>query len=226
MNFLLEFFLLFCILYLSYIIYRLKQKNNNADSLDKENQYLKGQVEYTNVLSEQNEQLRNQLVATQSLNNENQILKNQLTEKHNEFISREQTLNDLRSTFEKEQQFLSQKKIELDTREKDLIKKLVELETKLTEETEARKKITSQKKSSEVRLGNIAETLAPFLDQFEFDPENCTFLGKPIDYISFGDDEITFIEVKSGKSQLNSKQRHIRDQIKANLVSWKEIRIQ
>ena len=88
-----------------------------------------------------------------------------------------------------------------------------------------KKEVTSQKKSSEVRLGHIAETLAPFLDQFEFDPETCVFLGKPIDYISFGDDEITLIEVKSGKSQLNSRQRHIRDQVKAKLVSWKEVRI-
>ena len=93
---------------------------------------------------------------------------------------------------------------------KELLLNLSDLEKKLEEETENRKKVVSQKKSSEVRLGSIAETLAPFLDQFEFDPENCTFLGKPIDYISFGDDKITFIEVKSGKSQLNSKQRYIR----------------
>lgn len=191
MTFLLEFFLSGCILYLSYIIYNLKQKQTNADSLNKENQYLK----------------------------------NQLTQKEYEFKSREDTLNSIRSTFEKEQQFLSQRKLELDSREKDLLKQLEQSQTKLQEETEARKKVVSQKKSSEVRLGHIAETLAPFLDQFEFEPENCTFLGKPIDYISFGDDEITFIEVKSGNSQLNSKQRHIRDQIKAKLVSWKEIRI-
>lgn len=191
MNFLLEFFLLGCILYLSYIIYSLKQERTNADSL----------------------------------NNENQYLKNQLTQKEYEFKSREATLNNIRSTFEKEQQFLSQRKLELNSREKDLLEELKQSQTKLQEETEARKKVVSQKKSSEVRLGHIAETLAPFLDQFEFEPENCTFLGKPIDYISFGDDEITFIEVKSGNSQLNSKQRHIRDQIKAKLVSWKEIRI-
>lgn len=191
MNFLLEFFLSGCLLYLSYIIYSLKQKQTNVDSL----------------------------------NNENQYLKNQLTQKEYEFKSREATLNNIRSTFEKEQQFLSQRKLELDSREKDLLEQLEQSQTKLQEETEARKKVVSQKKSSEVRLGHIAETLAPFLDQFEFEPENCTFLGKPIDYISFGDDEITFIEVKSGNSQLNSKQRHIRDQIKAKLVSWKEIRI-
>jgi len=108
----------------------------------------------------------------------------------------------------------------------DLSKKIEDLEDQLLSITDDKKKITSQKKSSEVRLGHIAETLAPFLDQFDFDPENCVFLGKPIDYISFADDEITLIEVKSGKSRLNSRQRHIRDQVKSNLVAWKEIRIQ
>ena len=109
--------------------------------------------------------------------------------------------------------------------ETDYIKNKNDLENQIFEISEQKKKVTSQKKSSEVRLGHIAETLAPFLDQFEFDPETCVFLGRPIDYISFGDDEITFIEVKSGKSQLNSKQRHIRDQVKAKLISWKEVRI-
>ena len=74
-------------------------------------------------------------------------------------------------------------------------------------------------------MGHIAETLAPFLDQFEFEPEECSFLGQPIDYVSFGQEEITFIEVKSGKSQLSSKQRKIRDQIKEGKVAWKEVRI-
>ena len=110
--------------------------------------------------------------------------------------------------------------------ETDYIKNKNDLENQIFEISEQKKKVTSQKKSSEVRLGHIAETLAPFLDQFEFDPETCVFLGKPIDYISFGDDEITLIEVKSGKSQLNPRQRHIRDQVKAKLVSWKEVRIQ
>ena len=109
--------------------------------------------------------------------------------------------------------------------EKNLNERIKELESQLESIIDDKKKITSQKKSSEVRLGNIAETLAPFLDQFDFDPENCVFLGKPIDYISFADDEITLIEVKSGKSQLNSRQRHIRDQVKSNLVAWKEVRI-
>jgi predicted Holliday junction resolvase-like endonuclease len=105
------------------------------------------------------------------------------------------------------------------------LSKIGSLENKISEVSAEKQKVTSQKKSSEVRLGHIAETLAPFLDQFEFDPETCTFMGRPIDYISFGDDKITFIEVKSGKSQLSAKQRHIRDLVNDKKVSWKEVRI-
>ena len=168
-------------------------------------------------------QLKKNQLNAESLSRENDLLKDKLTQKESEFNS---ALGKLQSSFSQEQSFLKERKADLDLKEQKLISDIVDLEKRLQEETDSRKKITSQKKSSEVRLGHIAETLAPFLDQFDFDPENCTFLGKPIDYISFADDEITFIEVKSGKSQLNSKQRHIRDQIKAGLVAWKEVRIQ
>lgn len=167
---------------------------------------------------------------TNNANSSKELLKQSLIQKESEFKLREsnlqQTLNNLQSSFEIEQKSIEERKCELKEREEKILKDISELEVRLSEETEAKKKVVSQKKSSEVRLGNIAETLAPFLDQFNFDPEECTFLGMPIDYISFGDEEITFIEVKSGKSQLNKKQRHIRDQVKSKLVAWKEIRIQ
>jgi len=195
LNFFLETCLFGCILYLSYTIFKLKEKQTNADLLEKEKE----------------------------------SLKNQLTKTYTEFQEREsyfkQTIQNLQSSFDKEQDSIKERKLELQLKEQKLLKEFNDLEQRLAEETETRKKVTSQKKSSEVRLGHIAETLAPFLDQFDFDPEHCTFLGKPIDYISFGDDEITFIEVKSGNSQLNKKQRHIRDLVKNQLVSWKEVRI-
>lgn len=164
-----------------------------------------------------------------SLKDQKSFLEDQLTNKKAEFDSRESLLNktieNLQSSFNKEQTFLEERKEELNLKEKKLLSDISDLEFRLLEETEGRKKVLSQKKSSEVRLGTIAETLAPFLDQFEFNPEECTFLGKPIDYISFGKEEITIIEIKSGNSQLNQNQRRIRDQIKNNKVSWKEIRI-
>jgi len=135
------------------------------------------------------------------------------------------SMESLKESFEHERKSIEEKKLEIQTKEKDFEIAVAKLTQDLEEQKELKNKVTSQKKSSEVRLGHIAETLAPFLDQFEFEPEECSFLGQPIDYVSFGQDEITFIEVKSGKSQLSSKQRKIRDQIKQGKVKWKEVRI-
>jgi predicted Holliday junction resolvase-like endonuclease len=165
----------------------------------------------------------------EDLRNENDFLRIKLNEKLSDIQSRENNLNttikELQSSISKHQSASTSIIADFKKKEETLIFKTQNLEKKLEEETLARKKVLSQKKSGEVRLGHIAETLAPFLDQFDFEPERCSFLGQPIDYISFGDDEITFIEVKSGNSQLSQKQRHIRDLVKAKLVSWKEVRI-
>jgi predicted Holliday junction resolvase-like endonuclease len=165
----------------------------------------------------------------ESLRQENEFLRIKLNESAFSIEEREKNLNrtiqELQSSISRQQNITATSNSEFKKKESDLIKKNQDLEKKLDEETIARKKVLSQKKSGEVRLGHIAETLAPFLDQFDFEPEKCCFLGQPIDYVSFGDDEITFIEVKSGNSQLSQKQRHIRDLVKAKLVSWKEVRI-
>lgn len=94
-------------------------------------------------------------------------------------------------------------------------------------EKKKRSKLLSQKKSSEVVLGQISEQIAPFLENFPIQDEikELTFLGMPIDYIHFGEEEITFVEVKSGNSRLSKKQRHIRDLIKDGKVSFVTHRI-
>ena len=156
------------------------------------------------------------------LRNENEFLKLKLNEFNTESKGREDSLtkiiNELQSSIPKDREDF-QKRSDLQSQQ------IKELQERLDSETEARKKVLSQKKSGEVRLGHIAETLAPFLDQFEFDPERCSFMGKPIDYISFGDDEITFIEVKSGNAQLNQRQRQIKQLVQQKAISWKEVRI-
>jgi predicted Holliday junction resolvase-like endonuclease len=157
-----------------------------------------------------------------NLRDENEFLKLKLNENNTESKGREDNLtkiiNELQSSIPKDRE-------DFEKRSDTQSQQIKELQEKLDNETEARKKVLSQKKSGEVRLGHIAETLAPFLDQFEFDPERCSFLGKPIDYISFGDDEITFIEVKSGNAQLNQRQRQIKELVKQKAISWKEVRI-
>jgi predicted Holliday junction resolvase-like endonuclease len=81
-------------------------------------------------------------------------------------------------------------------------------------------KLLGQKKSSEVRTGKIAEQIAPFLEDYPRNPRTARFIGDPIDFVHFDEDKVTFVEVKSGKSQLSKKQRGIRDMIKDGKVEF------
>ena len=206
MNFIVEFLALGAIIILTGLVLRLiiVQKNNQSLQLN---------------------------AASQKLHTE--TLQRQLAEDKASFASRESNLH---HTIASLQDSLSQSQKSTQSREGELKKQLADTEkslqdsltlttAQLNDEIESHKKVLSQKKSSEVRLGHIAEKLAPFLDEFDFNPENCIFLGQPIDYISFDEEIITVIEIKTGKSQLNAKQRHIRDLIKAKQIAWKEIRI-
>ena len=86
-------------------------------------------------------------------------------------------------------------------------------------------KLTSNQKSEQVRLGFISEKLAPFLDDFKHTPEGLVPVFKPIDYIHFGEDKITFIEVKSGNSRLTKKQKSIKMLIEEKKVEFEEYRV-
>lgn len=81
------------------------------------------------------------------------------------------------------------------------------------------------RRSPEVRTGKIAEQIAPFLEDYPKDPSTARFIGDPIDFVHFDEDKVTFVEVKSGKSQLSKKQRHIRDMIKEGKVEFELYRI-
>lgn len=85
--------------------------------------------------------------------------------------------------------------------------------------------MVSKQKSSEVRLGAIAETLTPFLNGFPYNPKNLRALGSPIDYIAFEEDEIVLIEVKSGDSVTSKKQKNIQRIVEEGKVRFEVHRI-
>ena len=94
--------------------------------------------------------LRNLKQEQLNANSLNQSLKEQLIEKESDFKLREsnlqQTIHSLQSSFEIEQKSIESRKEELQQREEKILKDIAELELKLSEETEAKKKVTSQKK--------------------------------------------------------------------------------
>ncbi len=81
------------------------------------------------------------------------------------------------------------------------------------------------KSSQSVKYGKITEQWMPFLESFPYDPGNFRFLGSPIDGVAFNEDKIIFLEFKFSGSQLNKKQKKVKELVKDKKVEWKEIRI-
>lgn len=78
--------------------------------------------------------------------------------------------------------------------------------------------------------GQVHEQLLPYLPDFPFDPKDVRFLGAPVDLVVFDGlnagklERIVFVEVKTGTSQLSTRERQVRDMVQARGVSWEEIR--
>jgi predicted Holliday junction resolvase-like endonuclease len=79
--------------------------------------------------------------------------------------------------------------------------------------------------------GQFLEKLAPHLPEFPYDPTDVRFLGSPVDYVVFDGlaegelREIVFLEVKSGRSELSSRERRVRDAVQARAIRWHVYRV-
>ncbi len=99
-----------------------------------------------------------------------------------------------------------------------LSKKIKNLEAEL-------KKSLFATRSAYVKFGKTFEQFAPFTSNFTQEEKNgFIFLGCPLDGVIFGEDKITFVEIKTGEAQLSSKQKKIKKMIENNQVEFKEVR--
>ena len=87
--------------------------------------------------------------------------------------------------------------------------------------------------------GQIGENIAPYMKDFikNYHPGDVRFLGgEPVDYIVYKNyvlaknkdekiEEIVFVEVKTGKAQLNSIERKIKEAIEKKRVRYDVIRL-
>jgi predicted Holliday junction resolvase-like endonuclease len=137
-----------------------------------------------------------------------------------------------------EQQFVSQikdLKNDINNLIVDLEKKEIEHSIALTEATEHARK-DALKRSRSVIRGQASEHLAPFVIK-DTNPKDYRFMGNPIDYICFDGlsdvldgkadsiNKIRFVDIKTGKSNLNKSQRRIRDAINSDSVEFKVINL-
>jgi predicted Holliday junction resolvase-like endonuclease len=107
-------------------------------------------------------------------------------------------------------------------------KDLKDLEKKTREDT--------LKRSRSILRGQASEHLAPYVIK-NTNPKDYRFMGNPVDYICFDGlsdvldnktDQITsvrFVDIKTGKSNLNKSQRRIRDAIKDSRVSFEVVNL-
>jgi len=85
--------------------------------------------------------------------------------------------------------------------------------------------------SKAIVSGKVQEHLAPLLPEMlaEFNPREARFLGSPVDFVVFdGLDEddlrrVVFVEIKTGRSGLSTRERCIRDAIAAGLVEFRTV---
>lgn len=81
-------------------------------------------------------------------------------------------------------------------------------------------KLQGELRSKQVKLGLVTENIMPFLEAFPYDTDNVRGLFNPIDLIVFNEEEVVFVEIKSGNSRLSTKQRKIKDNIQEGRVRF------
>ena len=92
-------------------------------------------------------------------------------------------------------------------------------------------RFTSEKNNRKKLAGKYTEKFVPFLSGFKYKPEDSFFLGMPIDFVVFDGlsdgyvDSVTFVEVKTGKSQLTAREKSIKEAISQNRIKHKVIRL-
>jgi len=105
-------------------------------------------------------------------------------------------------------------------------------ELKIQREEISKKKSATQKRvettTGSVNMGFILERLAPVLEYFPFDKNDCRSLFDPIDYVIFEGlqktgkvQKIFFVDIKSGKAKLKANQKAIKQMIEQKKVEFK-----
>lgn len=113
----------------------------------------------------------------------------------------------------------------------EVYKEMIAYQKKRRAELKQRKidiPLKSQKGSKAVGIGFIYERLAPTLDGFTFNKNDCRSMFDPIDYVIFEGlsekqkvEKIIFMDIKSGKARLSQKQKKIKAAVDNKQVQFK-----
>lgn len=107
----------------------------------------------------------------------------------------------------------------------ELTAKMNELQTQLNDMTCKFEESRGKQISERVRLGQIGEQFAALHENFKYDRKETKAILQPVDFVCFEPDEVVFVDIKTGNAQLSTKQRKIRDNIRAGRVRFEVFRI-
>ncbi|HUL48686.1 MAG TPA: Holliday junction resolvase-like protein [Gemmatimonadales bacterium] len=92
-------------------------------------------------------------------------------------------------------------------------------------------RLDAAQRSHAVTVGKVYEQLIPYLPEFRWNPRDVRFVGAPVDFLVFDGlsdgavRAIVFVEVKTGQSALNTRERLVRDAVLRHRVEWSELRL-
>lgn len=87
------------------------------------------------------------------------------------------------------------------------------------------------KQSKATTFGYVSEALAPLAPEFPYHVKDLMFLGKWVDYLVFDGlhegklRKIRFLEIKTNTSQLNQREKMIKEAVEQGKVSYEVLRI-
>jgi predicted Holliday junction resolvase-like endonuclease len=117
---------------------------------------------------------------------------------------------------------------------KETQEKINQIHQSQLKDVEKQSRQDALKRSRSVMRGQATEHLAPYMMD-DTNPKDCRFMGNPVDYVVFDGlsavtdktakeiNQIKFVDIKTGKSTLNTAQRRIRDAINEGKVSFEII---
>lgn len=147
-----------------------------------------------------------------------------LEEKENEIDTREADLDDREAEIRVNERELRDGLNRLERDAKTRVREILRSKT----EVQALIRVASKEavlRSRATLLGKLLERLAPCFRRFAYDPRDMRCICDPVDYVLFDGltierkiKQITFIEVKSGRSRLSGVQRSVREAVERGRI--------
>jgi len=147
-----------------------------------------------------------------------------LADKEDEVADREADLNDREEELRENERDLRYREDHLERDAKNRVREI------LRSKTEVQALIREANKAAVLRsratlLGKLLERVAPCFRKFPYDPRDMRCICDPVDYVLFDGltverqvRQITFVEVKCGRSRLSGVQRSVREAVEKGRI--------